>query len=98
MPLFGNMFGRASASQAQAPKAKAKRRAFPLRDPPPHDEEEASDFPVEQVNDEASTTSHPPENADMEVEPAVPKERIECAVHDSRLQGDISRTIQAHQQ
>ena len=47
---------------------KGEETRTPLRYSPVHDEEETSDFPVEQLNEEASTTSHPLENADMEVE------------------------------
>ena len=82
-PLFGNMFGRASASEAQAPKEKAKKRAYPHRDSPPREEEETSDFSVEQVTEEAPNISHPPENADMEVEqvdwePSYPSDAKAC--------------------
>ena len=59
VPLFGNIFGRASASEAQAPKAKAKRRASPFGTVllMKKKKKKQATFFVEQVNEEASTTS-----------------------------------------
>ena len=67
MPLFNSV---ARGFKAPLPKSMPKRRASPLRDSPIRQEEETSDFPTEQLNDDRSTTSHPPEDTAMEVEQA----------------------------
>ena len=65
MPILNMIFGR-SGTAAPSPKPLVKRRASPLKETPPDEEDETSDCPMEQVADENPSASQQPDNVNME--------------------------------